>query len=111
MILDFEPGLKDRYRSLKDCMATCIYKRGLSKVAIDLDQAPSNLSVQLSEDGSRHFSIDSFETYLAKTEDFTPLYYLCEKFLGDKQDSVDDELERQLEELATQIRNRKRRAA
>jgi hypothetical protein len=84
MILDFEPGLVERHRSLKDCVATGVYRRGLTNVAIDLDQAPSNLSVQLSEDGSRHFSIDSFEKYLEKTKDFTPIYYLVEKFLDDK---------------------------
>ena len=58
MVLDFEPGLVERYASLRDCVATGVYQRGLKRVAIDLDQAPSNLSVQLSEDGSRHFSID-----------------------------------------------------
>lgn len=84
MILDFEPGLADRYRSLKDCVATCVYRRGLGNVAIDLDQAPSNLSVQLSEDGSRHFSIDSLEKYIEKTRDMTPIYYLVERFLDDK---------------------------
>lgn len=94
MILDFEPGLSDRYRSLKDCMATCVYKRGLSKVAVDLDQAPSNLSTQLSEDGSRHFSIDSFEKYLEKTGDYTPLYYLVERFVGDKRGKKDAALEK-----------------
>ncbi|RKR46282.1 hypothetical protein [Paraburkholderia sp. BL17N1] len=84
MQLDFEPGLIDRYGSLKDCVATGVYQRGLKRIAIDLDQAPSNLSVQLSEDGSRHFSIDSFEKYLEKTGDMSPIYYLVEKFLSDK---------------------------
>jgi len=53
-------------------------------VAIDLDQAPSNLSVQLSEDPSRHFSVDSLEAYITATGDMTPIHYLAEKFLSDK---------------------------
>ncbi|HEX7911742.1 MAG TPA: hypothetical protein VF534_27125 [Paraburkholderia sp.] len=110
MQLDFEPGLTDRYGSLRDCVATGVYQRGLKRVAIDLDQAPSNLSVQLSDDPSRHFSVDSLEKYLEKTGDFTPIYYLAEKFLGDKQKNVDDELQKQLEALAQQILNRKRAA-
>ncbi len=84
MQLDFEPGLIDRYASLRDCVATGVYQRGLKRVAIDLDQAPSNLSVQLSDDTSRHFSVDSLEKYLEKTGDMSPIYYLVEKFLSDK---------------------------
>lgn len=84
MQLDFEPGLIDRYGSLRDCVATGVYQRGLKRIAIDLDQAPSNLSVQLSDDPSRHFSVDSFEKYLEKTGDMSPIYYLVEKFLSDK---------------------------
>lgn len=84
LTLDFEPGLVDRYGSLRECIATGVYQRGLGKVAIDLDHAPGNLSVQLSEDPSRHFSVDSLERYIDKTGDLTPIYYLAERFLSDK---------------------------
>ena len=84
MTLNFDAGLSERYASLKDCVATGVYQRGLKRVAIDLDMAPSNLSVQLSENEARHFSIDHLEAYLAKTGDMTPIYYLAEKFLSDK---------------------------
>lgn len=102
MQLDFEPGLTERYGSLKDCVATGVYQRGLKRVAIDLDQAPSNLSVQLSEDGSRHFSIDSFERYLEKTGDMAPIYYLVEKFLSDKTNSRAAALA-QIQEMGPQL--------
>jgi hypothetical protein len=82
--LDFEPGLAERYSSLRECVATGAYRRGLKQTAIDLDQAPSNLSVQLSEDPSRHLSVDSFEKYLERSGDMTPIFYLIEKFLSDK---------------------------
>lgn len=84
MTLAFEAGLVERYPSLRECVATGVYRKGLTKVAIDLDQAPSNLSVQLSADEARRFSIESFELYLEKTGDYTPIYYLVEKFLSDK---------------------------
>ena len=80
-VLSFEPGLSERYNSLRECVATGVYQRGLKRVAGDLDQAPGNLSVQLSEDTNRHFSVDSLERYLQTSGDMTPLYYLCEKFL------------------------------
>lgn len=93
MTLDFEGGLTKRYRSLLDCVASGVYKRGLTTTAIDLDVAPSNLSVQISEDPSRKFSIDSLEKYIETSDDLTPVYYLVEKFLSDKTAKQDATLE------------------
>ncbi|MGZ3235763.1 MAG: hypothetical protein ACXU8A_00135 [Burkholderiaceae bacterium] len=81
MTLDFEGGLCDRFQSLRECIATGVYRRGIGSVAIDLDQAPGNLSVQLSGDQTRHFSVDSLERYIEKSKDLTPIYYLIEKFV------------------------------
>lgn len=82
LTLNFEPGIAERYGSLRECVATGVYQRGLKRVAIDLDQAPSNLSVQLSEDSSRNFSVDSLERYIEKTGDTAPVMYLIERFLA-----------------------------
>lgn len=100
LTLDFEAGLIDRYGSLRECIATGVYQRGLKRVAIDLDTAPSNLSVQLSEDPSRHFPVDSFERYLETTGDMTPLYYLIEKFLAEKKASQDATMQEAMRLLA-----------
>lgn len=82
LTLDFTPGLIERHRSLRDCIAAGVYRNGLGKVAIDLNQAPGNLSVQISEDPSRNFSVDSLELYLTKYPDREPIMYLIEKFLA-----------------------------
>jgi hypothetical protein len=100
LVLDFELGLVDRYSSLRECVATGVYQRGLKRVAIDLDQAPSNLSVQLSEDPSRHFSVDSLEAYITATGDFTPIHYLAEKFLSNKNAKKEAAQAELLEQLA-----------
>lgn len=92
LTLSFEPGLSDRYTCLRECVASGVYRHGLSNVAIDLDQAPGNLSVQLSADPSRHFSVDSLERYIERSKDTTPIYYLIDKFLKGKE---------QADELAT----------
>lgn len=84
MTLDFAPGLTERYTCLRDCLATSVYRRGLGKVAIDLNKAPGNLSVELSDDPTRHFSVESLERFIETSGDVTPIYYLCEKFLSDK---------------------------
>ncbi|WP_233154810.1 hypothetical protein [Candidimonas nitroreducens] len=84
LTLNFAPGLTETHRNLRDCVATSIYKRGLSTCAIDLNESPGNLSNQLSDDSPRKFGIDDLETYLQKSKDYTPIYYLVEKFLNDK---------------------------
>lgn len=81
LTLSFEPGLTERFSSLRECIATGVYQRGLSNVAPSLDKAPGNLSVELSEDTSRKFGVDSLELYIEKFDDLTPIYYLVEKFL------------------------------
>lgn len=85
LVLDFEPGLIERYRSVRECVASGVYQRGLKRVAADMDQAPGNLSVQLSDDGARHLSVDSLERYVQVTGDLTPIYYLAERYLSDRQ--------------------------
>ena len=102
LTLSFEPGITERYSSLRECVATGVYQRGLKRVAIDLDQAPSNLSVQLSEDPSRHFSVDSLERYIAATGDRTPIEYLIAKFYApEKTDAALDEVKRLHQQLQT----------
>lgn len=84
LTLDFEPGLAAKHRNLRDCIATSIYRRGLSNVAIDLNESPGNLGNQLSDDSQRKFGVDELELYLEKSSDYSPIYYLIDKFLHDK---------------------------
>jgi hypothetical protein len=102
LTLDFEPGLVERYRNVRECVAQGVYQRGLKRVAMDLDQAPGNLSSQLADDTQRHFSLDSFERYLETTGDMTPLYFLVEKHLGHKRDGKQAAVE-QFHALAPQL--------
>lgn len=89
LTLNFEPGLSDRYRTLRDCVASSVYRYGLTNAAIDLDKAPGNLSVELSADPARKFGIEDLEKFLTSSQDFTPIYYLVEKFLKDKSEASD----------------------
>lgn len=83
LTLSFEQGISERHLSLRDCIAAGVYQRGLGNIAVDLNKAPGNLSVELSEDTSRHFSVESLERYIEKTGDTAPIYYLIDKFLND----------------------------
>jgi len=101
LTLNFEPGLIDRYGSLRECIATSIYQRGLTNVAPSLNKAPGNLSVELSEDPTRKFGVDSFEEYLEKFDDPTPIYYLVEKFL--RKDETENAALAQIAPLLAQL--------
>jgi hypothetical protein len=102
LTLDFEPGLVERHRSLRDCIATSIYRRGLSTVAIELNESPGNLTNQLSDDSPRKFGVDEFERHLEKSKDYTSIYYLIEKFLH-KPDIEQDAALAQLLPLLSQL--------
>jgi hypothetical protein len=80
--LSFEPQMHQRYGSLRECVAQGVYQRGLTKVAPSLNKAPGNLSVELSEDTARRFSVDALEDYIDKFEDHSPIYYLISKYLA-----------------------------
>lgn len=83
--LTFELGLSARHQSLRECMATGVYSRGLGRVAGLIDMAPSKLSEKLSggNDRKRDIGCDELETYIEKTGDVSPIYYLVDKFLRD----------------------------
>lgn len=84
LTLDLEPGLTDRFGSLRECMNACIYQHGLKRVAMDLDKAPGNLSRMLAGDSGHHFSIELMERYIQTQGDLTPVYYLIARYLGDQ---------------------------
>lgn len=84
LTLAFDPTLPQMHRSLRDCVAQGVYRRGLKAVAADLDLSPGNLSVALSDDAARKFGVDELERYIQSTGDKAPVYYLVAKYLGDE---------------------------
>ena len=83
--LVFQQGLAQRHMSLRECMATGVYQRGLGRVAGQIDMAPSKLSEKLAggTDRKRDIGLDEFEAYISKTGDLTPIHYLADKYLRD----------------------------
>lgn len=85
LTLTLEQGVSVRHRSLRECMAAGVYQRGLTRVAGQIDMAPSKLSEKLSGgNGDRHrdVGLDDLERYIQATGDITPIHYLVEKYLG-----------------------------
>lgn len=84
LTLDLEPGMLDRYRNVREVVASGIYQRGLKRVAMDMDVAPGNLSCMLNDESQRKLGTDDLETYIQKTGDLEPIRYLIARYMGDQ---------------------------
>ena len=82
MTLALDPGVTI-HPSLKACIASGIYQRGVVAIAGKLDVSPSHLSESLSGNDRRKLDVDDLEAYIAATGDTTPIQYLVAKFLRD----------------------------
>lgn len=85
--LDFEPGLTEQFRTLKQVVAAVVYgyRGGLGSVAAACDVSPSTLSRMLNEneDDPRHLPLDFLPLIIEVTSDLRPLQWLAAKFLPD----------------------------
>lgn len=85
--LDFEPGITDQFRTLKQCVAAVVYgyRGGLTAVAGACDVSPSTLSRMLNEneDDPRHLPLDFLPSIIEATGDIRPLQWLAAKFIPD----------------------------
>lgn len=87
LTLSLEPGLLQRYKSLRECLQHSALNdpRGLKAVAADCDLSVSELSRRLnpSPGDPRSLDIDLFVDILASTSDYTPLRWLFARFIPD----------------------------
>lgn len=102
LTLEFEPGLTERFSSLREVMTAGVYQHGLKRVAMDLDKAPGNLSRMLAGEGGYHFSIELMERYIQTQGDLTPIYYLIARYMGDQAQSEAATM-RRVEDLMAQV--------
>ncbi len=98
--LTLEPGLAQRWRDQRECFASCVYSRGLGRVAAALDVAPSNLSAMLS--GERNLDCGLLERYMSAFDDTTPALYWAARHLQDA-DSRQQQAMAQIPALVEQL--------
>lgn len=77
----FEVGLAQRYKDMRECFASCVYQRGLGRVAAAIDEKPSNLSQMLS--GERNLDASHIERYMHEFKDTTPAQYWAARHMQD----------------------------
>lgn len=111
LTLSLEPGLMQRYKSLRECLQHSVLNdsRGLKAVAADCDLSMSELSRRLhpSPGDPRSLDIDLFVEILASTDDLMPLRWLIARFLPDdtqRKAVAIQKLERMLPEIAAVLR-------
>lgn len=81
--LTLEPGLSAKFKDLRECFASCVYQRGLGRVAAAIDVAPSNLSTMLS--GERNLDVGLVERYMRHFHDPLPAQFWAASFLQSDQ--------------------------
>lgn len=81
----FQPGLSKLHGKLRNCVAAGVYARGLTNVAAMVGETPASLSEKLNGGTGRKRDVgcDLLEDYIARTGDWTPIYYLIDRFLQD----------------------------
>lgn len=94
LTLTLETGIGTRYRSLKECVASGVFQRGVVAVAGKIDRSPSHLSEALSGGERRKFDVDEMEAYIQATGDLTPIHYLVARYLRDPSVGQREALER-----------------
>lgn len=84
--LDFDPGLTERFPRWRDTFIHAVYsgRGGLNSAAGACDVSPTDLTKRLSgEYDDRPLRIEDIEAILAEKKDFTPIFWLIERFLKD----------------------------
>lgn len=90
LVLDFEPGLSERWPTLMDYVRHCVHSqpKPMKTIAADMDLSASDLSRKLSENPSdpRRFTADDLDHYIAATGDHRPIRWLVERYMAGRHD-------------------------
>lgn len=86
LTLQLQPGLAQRFKTLREVThwSALNHRGGVASIAAGVDMSPSQLARKLAgndDDPHRTLDIDDWVRVLAETGDYTPLYWLIEKFL------------------------------
>lgn len=83
--LDFQAGLTERFPRWRDTFVHVVYngRGGLNTAAAACDVSPTDLTKRLSGEQERPLRIDDIEAILEEKKDYTPIFWLIERFLKD----------------------------
>ena len=84
LTLNLKPTLLERFRNVREVVASGIYQRGLKRIAMDMDVAPGNLSCMLNDESQRKLGTDDLERYMQVSGDLEPIRFLIARYMGDQ---------------------------
>ncbi len=93
MKVQLEFDFERKFDSLKEAIVHSAFNSGIpiKHLAARLDHSPSNLSRRLSlakDDKEPSLSVEDLEGIIEATADYTPIYYLIDKFVKRDQDKL-----------------------
>lgn len=108
LTLQLQPGLAQRFKSLREVTHWCAlnHRGGVAAIAAQVDMSPSTLSRKLAgnpDDPHRTLDIDDLVRVLEATGDYTPVYWLIDRFLpsdDQKRKAAVDQLSTLMPQLA-----------
>lgn len=104
LTLHFEPGLTERFTTLREYLAhrVMVQAKPAKTIAADMDMSPSGLSRKLNpgEGDTARFNLDDLERYLASTGDVMAVVeYLLAKYAPGADEDRRDRAQARLVEL------------
>ena len=86
LTLQLQPGVTQRFRTLREVSHWCAlnHRGGVAAIAASVDMSPSALARKLAgnaDDPHRTLDIDDWVRTIEATGDYTPVFWLIEKFL------------------------------
>lgn len=108
LTLQLQPGISQRFKSLREVTHWCAlnHRGGIASIAAGVDMSPSQLARKLAgndDDPHRTLDIDDFVRVLTETGDYTPIYWLIDRFLpsdDQKRKAAVDQLSNLMPQLA-----------
>jgi len=107
LTLELQPGIRQRFVSLRECLHWTVLNdpRGIKSVAADCDLSVSELSRRLhpSDDDPRSCDVNLMVKVMHSTGDLSPLHWLMAEFLQDedaKRRSAVDQLSTLMPQIA-----------
>lgn len=99
--INYDAPLTDAYPTCREYVASRVHSQGVPQksIAADMDYSPSDLTRKLAQSpsDSRRFTLDDLERFIDVTGDTSPIAYLAEKYLKERDRIA--ELEAELERL------------
>ena len=108
MTLNFEPGLSDKYKTVRRLIQERVGKspKPQEYIAAEMGLSPSDLTRKLAQNPNdkRTFGVDDLCRYMDSQKDYTPVVWFIDKFGAHLRALQEDEIRKQIADLQSMLR-------